>query len=118
MRTVTIILLAGLAGLGLLAACGDDGDAAAKAERIKALKLEIKAHNATYVEIQPGWREIRDKVIPARGAWLRAKGTDDEATAKEAFEQAAAAAQETIEAENAWKAKLRELEEELRRLGG
>ena len=118
MRTVTTILLAGLASLLILGACGGDDDAAKRTQRLKGVKQEIKDHNAKYVEIQPGWREIRDKVIPARGAWLRAKGTDGEAAAKEAFDQASAAAQETIDAENAWKAKLRELEEEQRKLGG
>ena len=115
MRTVTTTLLAALAALSLLAACGDDG-AAARAQKIKDLEAQLEAHRATYGTLQPGWQEIRVKVIPARQAYMRAKGSPDEAAAKEALDAAVAASQETHDAETEWRRKENELVDALSRL--
>ena len=108
MRTVTTTFVVVLASLVLLGACGGD-DGAAKAQKIKDLKAELKAVNAKKAELHPGWQEIRNLVIPARQAWLRAKGSPEESAAKDAFDKASADAQETIDAEKELDDKIREI---------
>ena len=117
MRTVTTTLIAALAALVLLGACGDD-DGAQRAQKIKELKQELKAHRVKYTELQPGWQEIRNKVIPANQAYLRAKGSPEEAAAKEARDAAAAESQKTHDAETEWRRRENELVDEISRLGG
>ncbi|MDF1701431.1 MAG: hypothetical protein P1V36_09780, partial [Planctomycetota bacterium] len=90
----------------------------ARAAKVKELKLELKAHNGKYVELQPGWLEVRNLVIPARQAWLRAKGTGEEAALKEAYDQASAASQETIDAEADWNRRKLEIEDAIAANGG
>ncbi len=117
MRTVTMTLIAALAALVLLGACGDD-EAAQRAQKIEELKKELKAHRLKYTELQPGWQEIRNKVIPVNQAYKRAKGTPEEAAAKAARDAAAAESQKTHDAETAWRQRENELVDEIARLGG
>ena len=111
-----LLLLVLVPALALLAACGETDDGAARAQELQALKAKLKAHNAKYVEVQPGWQEIRNKVIPARQAYLAAKGSPGEAEAKAAFEAISAESAETIEAEEAWRRAKLELEDAIARL--
>ena len=117
MRTVTTILTVSLACLLLLGACGGD-DGAAKAQKIKDLKAELKGLNAKKAELYEEWQVIRNKVIPANNAWKRAKGTPEEAALKEALDQASAASQETIDAEKEINDRIRELTDEIAKAGG
>lgn len=117
MRTVTTTLVALLAALMLLGACGGD-DGAAKAQKIKDLKDQLKAVNGEIAAGYDQWQPIRDKVIPLQKAFKRAKGSPEEAAAKAALDDASAAAQVTIDAEQKLKDKRKELEDAIARAGG
>ncbi len=114
------IAIALLTCLFVLAACsGEDG--AAKAQQIKQLKQQYTQLNAELAEKLNTWGPIRDKVIPAMGAWRRAKASGDEgaaAAAKLALEEAQAASNDAIALEKSLKDRIRDLKDKIRKLGG
>lgn len=114
------IAIALLMCLFVLAACsGDDG--AAKAQKIKDLKKQYVQLNAELAEKLNEWGPIRDKVIPAMGAWRRAKSGGDEgaaAAAKLVLEEAQAASNEAIALEKSLKDRIRDVKDKIRKLGG
>lgn len=118
MRAITPFLIAILAATTLLCACSDDGAKAAKAKRLQEAQTALKEHNASRAELADEWGAVRGKVIPALLAWKRAKGTGDEASLKEALDEANAAAEGVQKEENAWKRKLHELQDTIKANGG
>jgi chromosome segregation ATPase len=115
MRIVLASFTALVVSALLLSGCGDGGKAA-RATKIKALKAQAKALNAAFAEKGDAWSAVKVKVIPARGAWLRSKGTGDEAANKQAYDDANAEAQMVIDEEKAAQREIRDIEDEIARL--
>jgi len=112
--------LALLACLVVLAACGGDDGEARKA-KLADLTKQYHALNAEFAEKSVAWQVVKNAVIPARSAWIRAKKSENEteaATAKQAFEEAQAAANDVIAQEKALHDRIRDLKDEIKRLGG
>ena len=118
MRTVTVLLVAVLATLLVLPSCGGEDEAAARAKKVKDLKAELKAHQADHAELAEGWSAVRNAVIPAKQAWAAAKGTDAEASLKDAYEAAKAAATKAQQEEDAWRQRKNQLTDEIVANGG
>ena len=116
MRATILVLVS----IFLLSGCGDDGKAQKKV-KLKGLKEQYKVLNAEKAEKGPAWQAVKNKVIPAQKAYKRAKRGDDEsatAMAKQAFDEASAASDEVIKLEEALSIRIRDLRDEIRRLGG
>ena len=112
--------LAMLACLVFFAACGGD-DGEAKKAKLADLQKQYKALNADFAEKSVAWQVVKNAVIPARSALLRAKKSEDEgaaAAAKQAFEEAQAAANDVIQQEQALQGRIRDMKDEIKRLGG
>jgi chromosome segregation ATPase len=113
--------LAMLACLVLFAACGGDDDGEARKAKIANLRKQYQALNAEFAEKSVAWLVVRNALIPARSAMLHAKKSEDEgaaAAAKQAFEEAQAAASDVIQQEQALQGRIRDLKDEIKRLGG
>ena len=100
----------------VLSACGDDKHAAAKA-KIKDLLPTYQQLNAEYETKFEGWQETLNSVIPARSAWLRSKGTDEESAAKAAFDAVNADSAEAIKLRDELRIKIRDVKDKLTKLG-
>jgi chromosome segregation ATPase len=106
-----------VAALLVLVACGDNEEKiAAKRQEYKNLEARYKAVNLEYSEKHPERQKVLDAVIPAKGALTRAKRSQDEAeiaAAQQAFDEAAAAAEDVIAAEGELKKRIRALKDEM-----
>lgn len=113
----------------LLAACnGNDEEIAAKRQAHKKLEAQYQKLNGELADKLEVWGPVKFAVIPARKEWMRAKrsgDSDETAAAKQALDQAQAAANDVTSKEQALKArinelrdKMNELEDQVRRLGG
>lgn len=119
MRTMT--MRTGIALLGCLvffAACGGDDGEANKA-KLGALKEQHRQLNAEMAEKSAAWQTTLNAVIPAQKAWQIAKKKGDEgatAAAKEALDDAKAAAAQVSELKEALRVKIRDLGDRIRKL--
>ncbi|MDA1194417.1 MAG: hypothetical protein O2894_04465 [Planctomycetota bacterium] len=107
-----------LAATLTLAGCGKEEAKAARAKKLADLQAELKAHRAKHGTMAPAWLEARNQVIPARQAYLRAKGSPDEESAKAVFDAANAAATQAADEESAWALRKTELEDAIMAAGG
>ncbi len=118
MRALAPLLIALVASACLLSACNGDDAKAAKAKKLKELRAEMKLHQQSRAALADNWSAVRLKVMPARSAWKRAKGTGEEDALKEAYDAANAAAKAVEKEENAWNRKRIQLEDAIRAAGG
>ncbi len=115
MRTAMALLTCIL----LVAACGDKEAAnAAKKTKLTDVLSRYRVLNGQLAEKMEGWQATLNAVIPAHSAWKRAKGTDGEAAAKQAFDEANAAASDVTKMKRALEIQIRDLKDKIRQLGG
>jgi len=114
MRTAIVALSCIL----LLAACGGDNGAAAKKKKKADLQTQYRALNGELAQKMEGWQTTLNAVIPAHSAWKRAKGSDGAAAAKQALDEANAAADDVLKLKRALEIRIRDVKAKWVKLGG
>jgi chromosome segregation ATPase len=119
MRTALVLFTT----LLLIAACSGEDAKAAKKQKIKGLKEQLRAANARIDEFQnsPEFKDATTASFKAQAALLGAKRSKDEArieAAQAAYDDAAAAGKEVFARQEQLNKEMRDLRDKILDLGG